>query len=169
MFKTASFRNFKSLRHVDVDFERLTVIVGPNASGKTSILEGLHLLSQIGSADSPNLFSDLHDPINMYSRGATESGLELSCSGDSAGLRVTFPRRSCVQGRLRPERLRSRAGSRIKHGQTWGAAGSNRISGRLFFSDSMLANLPRSRTFIRAKFPSGVMAKDWPACLRSWH
>jgi recombinational DNA repair ATPase RecF len=44
MIQSASFRNFKSLRHVDVDFERLTVFVGPNASGKTSILEGLHLM-----------------------------------------------------------------------------------------------------------------------------
>ena len=42
MIKSASFRNFKSLRPVDIDLERLTVIVGPNASGKTSILEGLH-------------------------------------------------------------------------------------------------------------------------------
>ena len=49
MIQNASFRNFKSLRHVEVDFERLTVFVGPNASGKTSILEGLYYLAQLAS------------------------------------------------------------------------------------------------------------------------
>ena len=46
MIEKASFRNFKSLRHVDVDLERLTVIVGPNASGKSSILRGLLSLAR---------------------------------------------------------------------------------------------------------------------------
>ncbi len=52
MIKSASFRNFKSLRNVDIDFERLTVIVGPNASGKTSILEGLYYLARLASNGS---------------------------------------------------------------------------------------------------------------------
>jgi predicted ATPase len=41
MITRASFRNFRSLREVDIDFAPLTALVGPNASGKSSVLEGL--------------------------------------------------------------------------------------------------------------------------------
>src|SRR5262249_46721914 len=44
MIDKASFRNFRSLRDVQVDLEQFTVFVGPNASGKTSILEALDIL-----------------------------------------------------------------------------------------------------------------------------
>lgn len=35
------FRNYKLLRSVELDLERLTVLVGPNASGKSTVLEGI--------------------------------------------------------------------------------------------------------------------------------
>lgn len=37
-------RNFKCLRDIQIALERFTVFVGPNASGKSSILQGLDLL-----------------------------------------------------------------------------------------------------------------------------
>lgn len=40
MIETVSFKNFKALRDVTVPLERFTVLVGPNASGKTSVLQG---------------------------------------------------------------------------------------------------------------------------------
>ena len=54
MLKSASFENFKNLKAVTCEFEQLTVTVGPNASGKTSILEGMHYLSQLVRDYSPN-------------------------------------------------------------------------------------------------------------------
>ena len=48
MIRKVKFRNFKALREVAFDLEQLTVLVGPNASGKTTVLEGLH--SQFGPA-----------------------------------------------------------------------------------------------------------------------
>ena len=69
MIKSASFRNFKSLRHVDVDFERLTVFVGSNASGKTSILEGLHRLTLVATSEPEKIFSERWNPLLLYSRG----------------------------------------------------------------------------------------------------
>jgi AAA15 family ATPase/GTPase len=65
MIKSTSFRNFKSLRHVDVDFERLIVIVGPNASGNTSVLEGLHYLSQV-SWKSPRAPANAAQPPDPF-------------------------------------------------------------------------------------------------------
>lgn len=41
MIRSARFQNFKALRDVSIDFEPLTFLVGPNGSGKTTILEGL--------------------------------------------------------------------------------------------------------------------------------
>ena len=45
MIESLSIRNFKVLRDVDIVLQPLTVIVGPNASGKTSILQSLEIVS----------------------------------------------------------------------------------------------------------------------------
>ena len=48
MIHRAKFQNFKALRDVEVTFDsRLTVLVGPNGSGKTSVLQGIHYLTQL--------------------------------------------------------------------------------------------------------------------------
>lgn len=47
MISRLHFENFKSLANVDVDLERLTVLVGGNGSGKSSVLKATHLLAQI--------------------------------------------------------------------------------------------------------------------------
>jgi predicted ATPase len=50
MIRKARFENFKALRDVEITFDsRLTVLVGPNGSGKTSILEGIDRVSQFAS------------------------------------------------------------------------------------------------------------------------
>lgn len=45
MIEKVQFRNFKAYRSLDLELEPFTVLVGPNASGKTTLLEGLRLLS----------------------------------------------------------------------------------------------------------------------------
>src|SRR3954469_26013718 len=44
MLETVSFKNFKALRDVTIPLERFTVLAGPNASGKTTVLQGLDSL-----------------------------------------------------------------------------------------------------------------------------
>lgn len=56
MIKQASIFNFKALRKVSFDLERFTVLVGPNASGKTSVLEGLYYLAEVGRERSKDAF-----------------------------------------------------------------------------------------------------------------
>ena len=47
MITRAKFKNFKALRDVEITFDsRLTVLVGPNGSGKTSVLEGIYFLGR---------------------------------------------------------------------------------------------------------------------------
>jgi AAA15 family ATPase/GTPase len=45
MIVSAEFKNFRALRDLKIDLEPFTVIVGPNSCGKSTILEGLKLLS----------------------------------------------------------------------------------------------------------------------------
>jgi energy-coupling factor transporter ATP-binding protein EcfA2 len=47
VIQKVSFRNFKAYRSLDLELEPLTVLVGPNASGKTTLLEGLNLFSGV--------------------------------------------------------------------------------------------------------------------------
>ncbi|MFY9823029.1 MAG: AAA family ATPase [Thermoanaerobaculia bacterium] len=58
MIESLSIRNFKVLREVDLELKPLTVIVGPNASGKSSILQAISLCTStqtIPSRDELNL------------------------------------------------------------------------------------------------------------------
>lgn len=49
MISQVRFENFKALQDVVIDLERLTVLVGANATGKTSVLEGLDLLTRLAT------------------------------------------------------------------------------------------------------------------------
>ena len=50
MITSVSINNVKSLRHLEVGLERLTVFVGANGSGKTSVLEALDLAVRVANA-----------------------------------------------------------------------------------------------------------------------
>jgi predicted ATPase len=88
MINSLHLGNFKGIRRADIGLERLTVIVGPNASGKTSILEALHHLSQLGAIAPNHYFAGPRDPSPLYRRSAATEGLELSCSGTTGDLRL---------------------------------------------------------------------------------
>ncbi len=47
MLQKVGFQNFLALRNVELTLEPFTVIVGPNASGKSSILEGIQRISYL--------------------------------------------------------------------------------------------------------------------------
>ena len=55
---------FKSLADVEVDFPRLTVFFGPNAAGKSNLLDAVQALSRIGT--SRTLAEALTEPIRGY-------------------------------------------------------------------------------------------------------
>jgi len=43
-------KGFKSLTNLTIEFPRLTVLFGPNAAGKSNILEAAQMLAQIGTS-----------------------------------------------------------------------------------------------------------------------
>jgi predicted ATPase len=91
MIRRAAFSNFKSLRAVACDFERFTVIVGANASGKTSILDGLLHLGLSPRYQLGSLLKAYWSPTELRSRGTSgDMGLELRGDFDGSEARVTI-------------------------------------------------------------------------------
>jgi predicted ATPase len=53
--KSVHIRNFRALEEIDVDFDsRVSVVVGPNAIGKTTLLEAIRLVKSVAAPRSPN-------------------------------------------------------------------------------------------------------------------
>lgn len=61
MLKTLTVRGFKSLKDVTVAFPRMTVLFGPNAAGKSNLLDAMQALSRIGTERT--LAEALAEPI----------------------------------------------------------------------------------------------------------
>lgn len=99
MIDKVSFTNFKSLRRVDVDLRRFMVIVGPNGSGKTSILDGLHYLAQATQRPLAAILGGVFAPPNLQSRGAEEP-MTLAVSGGYRGVRADVEMAITCSGRV---------------------------------------------------------------------
>ncbi len=65
MIGSAEIRNFRSIRSLDIAFEPLTVLVGPNASGKTSILHALDPSKQWQVSDCADHRSELQPNVSV--------------------------------------------------------------------------------------------------------
>jgi len=86
MIQKASFKNFKILRDVSIDLQPFTVIVGPNASGKTTVLQGLDCLSRcLSASDGSELWTKVFQgelsTRLIYSR-EHQGQIELRCTGN---------------------------------------------------------------------------------------
>lgn len=64
MLKRLSITGFKSLAKVELELPRLTVLFGPNAAGKSNILDAVQALSRIGTLRT--LSDALAEPIRGY-------------------------------------------------------------------------------------------------------
>src|SRR5947209_19765932 len=95
MISKASIRNFKSLRDVQIELERFTVFVGPNASGKSSILQAMDLLCQafrpaigvhpfggmgLGGTSVQDVEGELSQGMSRGSKGSVELAAEARAS-----------------------------------------------------------------------------------------
>ena len=79
MIDRVEFHNFKALRDVSLDLERFTVLVGPNASGKTSVLEGLHYLAELQSKPPRKVFGTDENLRSLVTRDGGHA-MGLMCS-----------------------------------------------------------------------------------------
>lgn len=79
MIQQVQFRNFKAYRSLDLELEPFTVLVGPNASGKTTLLEGLRLITAL-AAHIDRGDSTTNEDSSIRSFGVSEP-MELAVSG----------------------------------------------------------------------------------------
>jgi predicted ATP-dependent endonuclease of OLD family len=85
MLTRLSVSGFKSLRNVTVDFPMLTVLFGPNAAGKSNLIDAVQAVSRIGT--SRMLADALTEPIRGYPIEAftfPPGGLRALLSQDTA-------------------------------------------------------------------------------------
>jgi predicted ATPase len=78
-------RGFKSLKDVTVEFPRMSVLFGPNAAGKSNLLDAIQALSRIGTQRT--LADALGEPIRGYPSEAFSlppGGLAELLSAESA-------------------------------------------------------------------------------------
>jgi ABC-type transport system involved in cytochrome c biogenesis ATPase subunit len=87
MIRHVSFRNFKALREVEVPLERLTAIVGPNSSGKTSILQGLEFLIDLATKSGGH--AEWYAQMQLRTKGVPDS-LEVSVRLDEGDVLVAM-------------------------------------------------------------------------------
>ena len=78
MITSVIVENFKNIRHQEISLEPLTVFVGPNGSGKTSVLEAIYLA--LAAARKPEkVFTWRRHCDWLYSRGGS-GDLSVLCS-----------------------------------------------------------------------------------------
>ena len=86
MITKIEYKNFRILKDVCCNLTQLTVIVGPNASGKTSMLQGMQFLSQLSKKRSPEQISTIFggpDSLDLVHSTDGETLLELKCFSDT--------------------------------------------------------------------------------------
>jgi energy-coupling factor transporter ATP-binding protein EcfA2 len=88
MIEQVRFKNFRALRNIKIDLSPFTLIVGPNASGKTSVLDAIHYLAQLGESAPEALFREQLSPSLLRSFGATGAML-LRAVGTWGGSQAT--------------------------------------------------------------------------------
>jgi len=110
MISQAAIRNFKCLRDVRVELERFTILVGPNASGKSSILQGLDLLcrafhfpeEQIEDALTQAMSRGATTPVEVAVRAGESSWFRYRTrSSDTPGRPRSLGFKGSVNGRAR--------------------------------------------------------------------
>jgi predicted ATPase len=90
MIKRIKINNYKSFRSLDLNLRPLTVIFGPNASGKSNFLDAIQLLSRAVNAKNLNEAFKNHRglPLESFYYIGNEGGYEeLS---NRTGLRLSF-------------------------------------------------------------------------------
>ena len=75
MIRRIAIRGYKSLQGVDLPLEPLTIVVGPNAAGKSNLLDAIGLLSRTAQSDLQSAFSGHRgEPLRSFT--FDERGIE---------------------------------------------------------------------------------------------
>lgn len=82
MIETLKVQNYKSLKNIEIPLRPLTVLVGPNAAGKSNILDCLTFLSEIAKYRNPvdftNRFNERGGYINTVWGGRKDTHISIN-------------------------------------------------------------------------------------------
>ena len=84
MIKRLKVKGYKSLRDVEVHFEPLSVMFGPNAAGKSNLLDALNLISRIVTRRSLKEAFEQHRGLPLESFYYGEKGYEKLLEQETA-------------------------------------------------------------------------------------
>ena len=81
MLEKVKLHNFKSHQDTELNFDnsRLHALVGQNSSGKTSVLQALHYLSQLANSSVDNIFQ--HERAPQFLTTIGQDNMSVSASG----------------------------------------------------------------------------------------
>lgn len=87
MLTRIELRNYKCFRSLDIRPSRLCAIVGPNNSGKSSVLQALSQLGQTTSTHLGEVFKAPYDPQALTWAGASAMGIGFSVEVETEALK----------------------------------------------------------------------------------
>ena len=79
MLKRVHIKGYKSLLDVEAHIEPLTVLFGPNAAGKSNVLDALQLFSRLGTSKTLKDAFDAPYRGNLSNRSRCGKGGSRSC------------------------------------------------------------------------------------------
>jgi predicted ATPase len=105
MIRRVRIDGYKSFHNTEIELSPLTLIVGPNAAGKSNLFDALHLLSRIVMSRSLQEAFDDHrgDPIEAFSY--SEGGLEVLLQKEKATFTIEVDIELSQDVKSRTERL----------------------------------------------------------------
>ena len=87
MIRRIAIDGYKSLQGVEVSLEPLTVVIGPNAAGKSNLLDAIGLLSRTAEGDLQSAFDDHRGgPLQSFTFG--ERGIDGLLEQEAAAFRI---------------------------------------------------------------------------------
>jgi len=112
MIRRVRIEGYKSLQSVELELRPLTLIVGPNAAGKSNLFDALRLLSRIVTSRSlQEAFADHRgDPLEAFSY--SEGGLEALLQKEAARFTIEVDVELSQEVKARTEQLIERYVSR---------------------------------------------------------
>src|ERR1700677_3637084 len=87
MITSVVTQNFKKLRNLEMELEPLTVLVGANGSGKSSVLEAIDLAVRAMTSSAQAVFAKERHCDWLYTRGG-EGDLSITCRTPAGGFTV---------------------------------------------------------------------------------
>ena len=73
MITRVSIKNFKAIRDASVDLTPIHLLIGPNDSGKTSVLEAIAAICRSVDHDAPNSFLGRWQGRELVNSSSTEA------------------------------------------------------------------------------------------------